>query len=52
MREFLRYILSAEGQAEVAREGSYLPLTAAVVQEQQRKMNSKETPLERAVLLP
>lgn len=29
VREFLRYILSREGQAEVAAEGAYLPLTPA-----------------------
>ncbi|MDB6114332.1 MAG: Phosphate transport system substrate-binding protein, partial [Lacunisphaera sp.] len=27
VKEFLRYILSKQGQAEVAKEGSYLPLT-------------------------
>lgn len=52
VREFLRYILSAQGQADVAREGSYLPLTATVADAQRQKMDSKETPLERAVLLP
>jgi phosphate transport system substrate-binding protein len=38
VREFLRYILSRQGQADVAREGDYLPLTAAVLQEQLRKL--------------
>jgi phosphate transport system substrate-binding protein len=33
VREFLRYVVSDDGQAAVAREGSYLPLDAA---EQQR----------------
>ncbi len=39
VREFLRYILSREGQADVAREGDYLPLTAPVVREQLQKLN-------------
>src|SRR5258707_7807704 len=39
LAEFLRYILSREGQETVARNGSYLPLTAAVVGEQRRKLD-------------
>ena len=39
IREFLRYILSREGQADVAREGDYLPLTAAVAREQFKKLD-------------
>jgi phosphate transport system substrate-binding protein len=39
LREFLRYILSREGQETVARNGSYLPLTGAVVREQLRKLD-------------
>jgi phosphate transport system substrate-binding protein len=39
IREFLRYILSCEGQADVAREGDYLPLTAAVAREQFKKLD-------------
>ncbi len=31
VREFLRYILSRQGQADVAREGDYLPLTPALI---------------------
>jgi phosphate transport system substrate-binding protein len=50
VKEFLRYILSKEGQDDVAREGSYLPLTAAVVREQFKKMDSREEPPERSVL--
>jgi phosphate transport system substrate-binding protein len=38
VREFLRYVLSQEGQAEVQRDGKYLPLTAEVVREQLRKL--------------
>jgi phosphate transport system substrate-binding protein len=39
LREFLRYILSREGQETVAKNGSYLPLTAAIVAEQRRKLD-------------
>lgn len=38
VKEFLRYILSRQGQRDVIREGDYLPLTAAVVGEQLRKL--------------
>jgi NitT/TauT family transport system substrate-binding protein len=50
VREFLRYVLSKQGQAEVAREGSHLPLTAAVVAEQTKKLQAAGTPAERRVL--
>jgi phosphate transport system substrate-binding protein len=36
--EFLRYVLSREGQQEVARAGDYLPLPADVVLEQLRQV--------------
>ncbi len=36
--EFLRFILSREGQALVAREGDFLPLTAAVAREQLKQL--------------
>ncbi|TMA74089.1 MAG: phosphate ABC transporter substrate-binding protein [Deltaproteobacteria bacterium] len=39
VKEFLRYVLSQEGQAEVQRDGKYLPLTAAVVREQLKKLD-------------
>jgi phosphate transport system substrate-binding protein len=39
LKEFLRYVLSREGQEIVASNGSYLPLTAAVVHEQLRKLD-------------
>jgi phosphate transport system substrate-binding protein len=39
VREFLRYVLSQEGQADVMRDGKYLPLTADVVAEQLRKLD-------------
>jgi phosphate transport system substrate-binding protein len=38
VREFLRYILSRQGQADVAAEGDYLPLTAGGLQEQLGKL--------------
>ncbi len=38
VKEFLRYVLSQEGQAEVMRDGKYLPLTAEVVREQLKKL--------------
>jgi phosphate transport system substrate-binding protein len=38
IQEFLTYILSDEGQAEVGREGDYLRLPAAVVREQLRTL--------------
>jgi phosphate transport system substrate-binding protein len=39
VREFLRYVLSREGQRDVAREGGYLPLTPALAREQLDKLN-------------
>ncbi len=39
VREFLRYVLSRQGQEAVASEGDYLPLTAAVVREQLKKLD-------------
>src|SRR3984893_18269979 len=38
VKEFLRYVLSQEGQADVMRDGKYLPLTADVVREQLKKL--------------
>jgi phosphate transport system substrate-binding protein len=38
VKEFLRYVLSQEGQAEIIRDGKYLPLTAEVVREQLKKL--------------
>jgi phosphate transport system substrate-binding protein len=38
VKEFLRFILSQEGQAEVQRDGKYLPLTADMVREQLKKL--------------
>jgi phosphate transport system substrate-binding protein len=38
VKEFLRYILSREGQEEVIRDGRYLPLTSDAVAQQLKKM--------------
>lgn len=38
VEEFIRFALSREGQDCVQREGRYLPLTAAIVQEQLQKL--------------
>jgi phosphate transport system substrate-binding protein len=38
IKEFLRYVLSRQGQSDVEREGDYLPLTADLVREQRRKL--------------
>ena len=39
IKEFLRFILSREGQECVEREGRFLPLTAAMVRAQLEKLN-------------
>ncbi len=39
VREYLRYILSYEGQMDVVRDGKYLPLTKEVVEEMRKKLN-------------
>jgi len=38
-KEFLRYVLSREGQEAVQRDGKYLPLTAEAVREQLKKLD-------------
>lgn len=38
LREFLRYILSRDGQKDVLADGGYLPLTAAEVRAQLKKL--------------
>jgi len=43
VREFLRYVLSRQGQADVQRDGKYLPLTAAIVREQLAKLDGVGT---------
>jgi phosphate transport system substrate-binding protein len=39
VREFLRYILSREGQQAVLQTGGYLPMSAEAVREQLQKLN-------------
>ncbi len=39
VREFLRFIFSREGQADIARDGGYFPLPAGLVEEQVDKLN-------------
>jgi phosphate transport system substrate-binding protein len=39
VREFMRYILSQEGQLEVERDGKYLPLTAEDARDQLAKLH-------------
>ncbi|CAM4064087.1 substrate-binding domain-containing protein [Roseateles saccharophilus] len=39
LREFLRFVLSREGQQIVERNGSYLPLPAEMVQQQRQKLD-------------
>jgi phosphate transport system substrate-binding protein len=39
VKEFLRYVLSRQGQQDVVRERGFLPLTAATVGEQLKKLD-------------
>jgi phosphate transport system substrate-binding protein len=39
VREFMRYVLSREGQEDVIREGDFLPLTPEVVSQQLKKLD-------------
>ncbi len=39
VREFLRYVVSRQGQEAVERDGKYLPLTAQVAQQQVQKIH-------------
>ncbi|MGE5616385.1 MAG: PstS family phosphate ABC transporter substrate-binding protein [Bacillota bacterium] len=50
VKEFLRYIVSRQGQADVAREGSYLPLPAEVARGQLKKLDSTEEPAEHQLM--
>ncbi len=50
VHEFLRYVLSKQGQQDVVRAGAYFPLTPAMVQKQLRKLNSKKFPPEQLLL--
>jgi phosphate transport system substrate-binding protein len=38
LKEFLRFALSREGQEAIAKDGKYLPLTKAAVDEQLKKL--------------
>lgn len=38
IEEFVRFVLSQQGQAEIEREGRFLPLTASMAQEQLKKL--------------
>ena len=46
LREFLRYILSRDGQEAVQRDGKWLPLTANVLNEQRTKVGTIVPPVE------
>jgi phosphate transport system substrate-binding protein len=50
VREFLRYVLSRQGQADVGREGTYLPLTPEIAREQLLKVDAHGISPERALL--
>jgi phosphate transport system substrate-binding protein len=39
VKEYLRFVLSREGQEAVQRDGKYLPLTATIAREQLRKLD-------------
>jgi phosphate transport system substrate-binding protein len=39
LKEFLRYVLSREGQEAIVANGNYLPLPAATIREQLRKLD-------------
>ncbi|MDD3179598.1 MAG: substrate-binding domain-containing protein [Opitutaceae bacterium] len=42
VKEFLRYVLSREGQEAIQRDGKWIPLPAAVVREQLKKLDEPE----------
>ena len=39
VKEFIRFVLSQEGQELVQRDGKYLPLTASIAREELKKLN-------------
>ncbi len=49
-REFVRYVLSRQGQEAVAQEGVYLPLTSRIVTEQLAKLAFEGVPPERVLV--
>ena len=50
VREFLRYILSRQGQAQVTRDGAYLALPAAIVARERRLLDATGVPPEKLLL--
>jgi phosphate transport system substrate-binding protein len=38
VREFIRFVLSREGQELVQKDGKYLPLTAEIAREESSKL--------------
>jgi phosphate transport system substrate-binding protein len=50
VREFLRYVLSKQGQQDVLRDRAYLPLPIATVNAQLKRLDSKEPPRELELL--
>ncbi len=43
VKEFLRYVLSRQGQQDVARDGGYLPLTPGLARAQLDKLEKPGT---------
>lgn len=39
LREYLRFLLSQEGQTQIVRDGKYLPLTKQVIEEERKKLD-------------
>ena len=50
VREFLRYVLSRQGQAQIARDGVFLPLPPAIAEQQRKKLDTKGVPPEKLLL--
>ena len=50
VKEFLRFVLSRQGQDAVAGDGAYLPLPPAIVRKQLEKLDSEAPPFERSLL--
>jgi phosphate transport system substrate-binding protein len=48
--EFMRFVLSAQGQAIVRHDGTFLPLTATVVRRQLQILQSRGIPPEKVLL--
>ena len=52
VKEFLRYVLSRRGQADIANEGAYLALPAAMVDAQRKLLDWQGIPPERKLVTP